>query len=67
MQARPASSAAANDDDLLAEGVEEIIREHGGDARAAIRALLEQISYLEKARDRALNMVSFGYARGRLP
>ncbi|WP_129396392.1 hypothetical protein [Methylovirgula ligni] len=27
--------------------------EHGGDARAAIRALLEQISYLELARNRA--------------
>ncbi len=31
--------ALANDDSFLEEGVEEIISEHGGDARAAIRAL----------------------------
>ncbi len=66
MQARPAEDARANDDDLLNEGVEEILAEHGGDARAAIRALLASVSYLEKARDRALDLVSYGYARGKL-
>jgi hypothetical protein len=55
----------ANDDDLLSEGVEEIIAEHGGDVRAAIRALLQSVSYLEAARDRALVLVSYGYARGK--
>lgn len=58
MQPRRAPSAA-NDDDLLAEGVEEIIAEHGGDARGAIRALLETVSYLEKARP----SVGFGFLR----
>lgn len=66
MQPRPASSAVANDDSYLAEGVEEIIAEHGGDPRAAIRALLDTVSYLEKARDRAIALVSYGYARGNL-
>ncbi len=55
----------ANDDDFLEEGVEEIIAEHGGDARAAIRSLLQSVSYLEAARDRAMELVSYGYARGR--
>ena len=66
MQARPAENARANDDDLLREGVEEIIAEHGGDARAAIRALLQSISYLEAARDRASALASYGFARGKL-
>lgn len=66
MQAQPAERPAANDDDLLAVGVDEIIAEHAGDARAAIRALLAQVSYLEKARDRALVLVSHGYARGKV-
>jgi hypothetical protein len=66
MQARPAETAAANDDDLLNAGVEEIITEHGGDARAAIRALLQSISYLEAARDCTAALVSFGYARGKV-
>ncbi len=56
----------AFDDDLLAAGVEEIIAEHGGDAGAAIRALLERVAYLEAARDQALDLVSYGYARGNL-
>ena len=66
MQARPAETTAANDDDLLNAGVEEIITEHGGDARAAIRALLQSISYPEAARDRMAALVSFGYARGKV-
>ncbi len=59
-----AQQPPANDDSYLAAGVDEIISEHNGDARAAIRSLLEQISYLEMARNRALDLVSFGYARG---
>lgn len=66
MQERPAGKAAANDETLLAQGVEEVIAEHGGDPRAAVRALLEVVSYLEKARDRAIALVSYGYARGKL-
>ena len=61
-----ASESTANDDDLLNEGVEEIIAEHGGDARAAVRSLLQSVSYLEAARDRALVLVSYGYARGKV-
>ena len=63
---RNAQESEANDDDLLAEGVEEILAEYNGDARAAIRALLQAVSYLEKARDRAIAMASYGYARGKL-
>jgi hypothetical protein len=37
----------------------------GGDARAAIRALLVANSYLETELEKVLEMVSFGYARGR--
>ncbi len=66
MQARPEENSAANDDDLLDQGVDQIIAEHGGDARAAIRALLQSVSYLEAARDRALVLVSYGYPRGKL-
>jgi hypothetical protein len=49
--------------DLAAE---EAITAHGGDAREAIRALLSRIAFLEAARDRALDLVSFGYARGKV-
>jgi hypothetical protein len=42
------------------------IAEHGGDARQAIRSLLEMVSYLEAARDRALALVSYGYGRGKI-
>jgi hypothetical protein len=35
-----------------------------GIARAAVRALLRACRYLEEARDRAIDMVSFGYVRG---
>jgi hypothetical protein len=66
MQAKPAPKRAEMDGDLLAQGVEEILAEHGGDARAAIRALLEQISYLELARNRAVALASYGFARGKL-
>jgi hypothetical protein len=65
MQAQRDDSAA-NDDDLLDQGIDEVLAEHGGDARAAIRALLAQISYLELARNRAIALASFGYARGKL-
>ncbi len=51
MQAQPAPQPAADDDSYLEEGIDEIIAEHGGDARAAVRALLQSVSYLEKARD----------------
>lgn len=37
------------DDTLLEEGVREILAEHGGDAREAIRSLLRTVSYPEKA------------------
>ena len=53
-------------DDLLSEGVEAIITDHGGNARAALRSLLEMVSYLEKARDRALVLVSYGHGRSRV-
>lgn len=66
MQAQPALQPAANDEDLLNEGVKEILAGHGGDARAAIRALLQSLSYLEAARDRAIALASYGYARGKL-
>lgn len=65
MQA-PCGQSAADDEGLLDQGIEEILAEHGGDVRAAIRSLLEQVSYLEKVRDRALVLVSYGYARGKL-
>ena len=63
---KPRRIKSQSEDDLLNEGVEEIIAEHGGDARAAIRALLAKISYLELARNRAIALASFGYARGKL-
>lgn len=58
-----AQRPAIDEEAALEAGVDEIIAEHNGDARAAIRSLLEQISYLELARNRALDLVSFGYAR----
>ncbi len=66
MQARPAKDARANEEDLFDEGVDEILVEQSGDARKAIRALLAQISYLEMAHNRAIELTSFGYARGKL-
>jgi hypothetical protein len=66
MQARAAGSSRANEEDLLSQGIDEIIAEHNGDAREAIRALLAQISYLELARNEAIALVSYGFARGKL-
>jgi hypothetical protein len=37
MQAQPAPQPGANEEDLLDKGVNEIIAEHGGDARKAKR------------------------------
>jgi hypothetical protein len=45
---------------INARKAEKILAEHGWNAQAAIRALLDQISYLEKARNRALDLASFG-------
>lgn len=66
LRAKPASKPEEMDDDLLSRGAEEILAEHNGDARAAIRVLLAQISYLELARNRAIALASYGYARGKL-
>ncbi len=66
MQAQPVQKPEPLDDAVLEEGVNEIIAEHGGDARRAVRALLQAVSYLEAARDRALVLVSYGYARGKI-
>jgi hypothetical protein len=45
---------------------DEAIAEHGGNARDAVKALLGKVAYLEAARDRAVALVSYGYARGRI-
>jgi hypothetical protein len=54
------------DDGAWQKAVDEAIAAFG-DARAAVRALLIANCYLEAARDRALDMISRGYVRGRLP
>jgi DNA polymerase III delta prime subunit len=64
--AEPLEQAKEDETASLEEGIDEILAEHGGDARAAIRALLQSASCLEKARDRALVLVSYGYARGKV-
>jgi hypothetical protein len=66
MQARPEGLSPANEEDLLSQGIDEILAEHNGDVREAIRALLAQISYLELARNEAIALASFGYASGKL-
>jgi hypothetical protein len=61
MQAQPAPQPAANDDDLLNEGVEEIIAEHGGDALSApFWRRFRTLSW----RNRAIALASYGFARG---
>jgi hypothetical protein len=60
MQARPEGLSPANEEDLLSQGIDEILAEHNGDVREAIRALLAQISYLELARNEAIALASFG-------
>lgn len=63
----PAEAAKIDPDDSVLETVvDEAIAEHGGDARAAVRALVVANAYLEAARDRAIELVSKGYVRGRL-
>jgi hypothetical protein len=52
-------------DNGLEAAVDEAITECGGDARAAVRALLVANAYLEEARNRTIEMVSRGYVRGR--
>jgi len=66
MQAQPSTMAEQIDEDTLEAAVDEAIAECGGDARAAVRALLVANTYLEEARNRAIEMVSVGYARGKL-
>ncbi|MEW6438619.1 MAG: hypothetical protein AB1508_15785 [Pseudomonadota bacterium] len=66
MQVQSGPEIGAIDDTLMREGIEEIIAEHGGDERAAIRSLMQTVSYLEAARDRAMVLVSYGYGRGRV-
>lgn len=66
MQARPDHGSAAIDDTSLNAAINEALAEHDGDALAAIRALLEKVAYLEAARDRIVDLVSRGYARGKL-
>ncbi|REF89621.1 hypothetical protein DES32_0848 [Methylovirgula ligni] len=61
-----AKRPAFDEEAAAAAAIDEALAEHNGDARAAIRSLLEAVSYLEKARDRALDLVSVGYARGRV-
>ncbi len=45
--------------------VAETIAHHGGDARAAVKALLIANAYLEDELAGALPAISYGYARGR--
>lgn len=54
------------EDSALEAAVDEAIAECDGDARAAVRALIVANTYLEEARNRAIEMVSRGYVRGRL-
>jgi len=61
----PNQSEEELDESVLAVAVEETIAEHGGDLRAAVRALLINIALLEAARDQALDLVSLGHTRGR--
>lgn len=66
MEARSVEEAGVIDEARLEKSIEEVIAEHGGDSREAIKALLERLAYLEAARDKALDLVSFGYARGKV-
>lgn len=66
MQAQPSNMAEQIDDDALEKAVDEAIAECDGDARAAVKALLVANAFLEAARDRALDLVSRGYTRGKL-
>jgi hypothetical protein len=61
-----AQRLAFDDEAAIAAAIDEALAEHGGDAREAIKSLLEKIAFLEAARDRALGLVSVGYARGKL-
>jgi len=60
---QPASKIA--DEPELEREVDEAIAEHGGDARETVKALLVANAYLEAARDKALNLTSTGFIRGR--
>lgn len=63
MQAEPAK--ADLEDDVLEAAVDEVIAECDGDARAAVRALIVANTYLEEARNRAIEAVSREYVRWR--
>jgi hypothetical protein len=65
MQAQAAGKPSADDGAYLAQAADELIAAHGGDAREAIKELLGKVAFLEAARDRALDFVSFGYVRGK--
>jgi len=57
----PASIRNDSQTDALEAEIDRALAEHGGDARATIRDLLEINAYLEAARDKALDLVSSGY------
>jgi hypothetical protein len=65
-QALKTQLESAPDEELMAAGIEEILADHNGDAKRAIRALLDQISYLEMTRNKAIALASVGFARGKL-
>ena len=66
MQLAPSVAEDAFDEAALTSAIEEVIAEHHGDLRAAIRGLLVKNAFLEAARDKALDWVSRGYVRGAL-
>ncbi len=66
MQAASPAERPTIDEDADLAAADEAIAEHGGDAREAVKALLGKIAYLEAARDRAVALVSYSFARGRV-
>jgi hypothetical protein len=66
MQPSPKRQEDASEENALDLAADEALAEHGGDARQTVKALLGRIAFLEAARDRVLDLVSFGYARGRV-
>jgi hypothetical protein len=67
METRVARPAPMTDADPLEEATNQAISACGGDARAAVKALVIANAFLEAGLETVRSVVSFGYARGRFP
>lgn len=66
MQTEPVKSGSRSSREMV-EDVDSILQRFDGDARAALRAALDDIAFLRREVEFAAMAMSFGFARGWRP